>query len=250
MKDTYEKYKIDITMPAVVRPALLEGTLKTIVENVVDDIKRFRLIINVDPIGEAVKPAKVVKVAQKYFPNVLSNIPPKPSFPKAVKWLWSQTTAPFVLHWEDDVNILRKVDINDMIRLMIKHKQLSSLRLYKHATPKNKKGMHTFSCRWVYNTEGFYVARDWKKQFGLNPILIRKEFIDEAVPRMVEHINPEKQFRYSQEYMRPIIKKWQYAIYAKPGQRRLIDGRKGQAWKDKIGLQKPIGRTFLEWEKR
>ena len=102
----------------------------------------------------------------------------------------------------------------------------------------------------VYNEDGFYVAKDWKKQFGLNPILIRRAFIDEAVTRMRGDINPEKQFRYSQAFMRPLIKKWKYAIYAKPGEARLIDGRKGQKWKNKIGLQKPKGRTFLEWEKR
>ena len=253
MKDGYEKYKkykIDITMPAVIRPALLEGTLKSIIDNVVDDIKRFRLIINVDPVGVKIKPEKVIRTAEKYFPNILSNIPEKSSFPKAVKWLWSQATAPFILHWEDDVNILRKININDMIRIMVKNRELSSLRLYKHTTPKNRKSMNTFACKWVYNTDGFYVANDWKKQFGLNPILIRKEFIDEALPKMVDNINPEKQFRYSQEYMRPIIQKWKYAIYAKPGERRLIDGRKGQVWKDQMGLQKPIGTTFLEWVKR
>ena len=118
MKIQYKDYKIDITMPAVVRPALLEGTLKSIVENVVDDMKRFRLIINVDPIGERIKPAKVVRTAQKYFPNVVSNIASKPSFPNAVKWVWSQATAPFILHWEDDIDILRKIDINDMIKIM------------------------------------------------------------------------------------------------------------------------------------
>ena len=243
------KYKIDITMPAVIRPKLLAGTLKTIVENVVDDMDRFRLIINVDPIGEKVKPQKVVSVAKKFFPNVLFNIPKKPSFPDAVRWLWGKSTAPFVLHWEDDIDILRKIDINDMIRIMLMHKEISSLRLYKHKTPK-KKSMHTFSCKWVYNEEGFYVALDWKKQFGLNPILIRRAFIDEAVKRMVSHTNPEKQFRFSQNYMRPLIQKWKYAIYTKPGWTRLIDGRKGQRWKNRMHLQKPKGQTFLVWEKR
>jgi len=52
MKTGYKDVKIDITMPSVIRPALLEGTLQTIVKNVVDNIDRFRLIINVDPIGE------------------------------------------------------------------------------------------------------------------------------------------------------------------------------------------------------
>lgn len=250
MKTSYNNVKIDITMPAVVRPALLEGTLKTIVNNVVDNMDRFRLIINVDPIGEPIKPAKVVKTAKKYFPNVISNIADVPSFPKAVKWVWSQADAPYILHWEDDIDILRKININEMLKIMDKHHELSSLRLYKHATPKNRKSMNTFSCRWIYNIEGFYVANDWKKQFGLNPILIRKKFIDGALPRMRDNVNPEKQFRFSQKYMRPLIEKWKYGIYAQPGQPRLIDGRKGQRWKDKMKLQKPIGTTFLEWVTR
>jgi len=249
MKNGSNKVLVDITMTAVLRPALLRGTLKTIVRNVVDDINKFRLIINIDPVGENVSPQKVVKVAQQYFPNVIYNIAKEPSFPKAVKWIWSQATAPYILHWEDDVDILRKIDINKMIRILQNHPKISSLRLYKDRTPRNRKYMNTFLCKWVYNKEGFYLARDWKKQFGLNPILIKKEFIDEALPRMIDEQNPEKQFRVSKKFMRPVIKKWKYAIFANPGEPRLIDGRKGQAWKDKIGFQKPKGCEFLKWEK-
>lgn len=245
-----DKPLIDITMTSVVRTALLESTLKTIIKFVVDDINKFRLIINVDPVGEKTKPAKMIKVAKKYFPNIIYNIANEPSFPKAVKWIWSQATAPYILHWEDDIDILRRIDVNRMIEILKKNKDLSSLRLYKGTTPRNSKGFKTFNCYWDYNSKGFYVARDWKKQFGLNPILIKSDFIKEAVTRMVDHINPEKQFRFSQAYMKPLIEKWKYGIYAKPGETRLIDGRKGETWKQKMKLNKPKGRTFLKWEKR
>ena len=242
--------KIDITMTSVLRTGILDETLRTISEKVCKDRDGFRLIINVDPVGEAIKPMKVIKVARKYFDDVVYNITKKPSFPKAVKWIWSQVTAPYVFHWEDDVNILREIDVDHMIKILKDNKDLSSLRLYKGRTPKSRRGFNTFSCRWIYNPEGFYVANDWKKQFGLNPILIKSEFVKEAVTRMVEDINPEKQFRYSQKFMRPLIQKWKYGMYARPGETRLIDGRKGEKWKQKIGLNKPVGRTFLKWEKK
>ena len=242
--------KIDITMTAVIRPQLLSDTLRTINEKVCRDRDGFRLILNIDPVGENIKPMKVVKTAKQYFDDVIYNIAETPSFPKAVKWVWSQVTAPFILHWEDDVDILRKIDIDHMIKILNENKDLSSLRLYKDRTPKNRKSFYTFNCKWVYNEDGFYIAKDWKKQFGLNPILIKREFINEAVSRMVDDINPEKQFRYSQKHMRPLIKKWRYGLYAKPGESRLIDGRKGEKWKKKLGLQKPKGRTFLKWEKK
>jgi len=241
--------RIDITMTAVLRPNILEGTLKRIVKHVVDDPKRFRLIINIDPVGEKVKPQKVINVARKYFKNVVYNVPDKPSFPKAVKWVWGESKAPFVFHWEDDVNILRNIDVKDMIRILKQHRLISSLRLYSKSTPR-KKLLKTFSCNWRYNEKGFYIAKDWRRQFGLNPILIKRAFIDEAVERMVDTVNPEKQFRNTQKYMIPLIKKWRYGLYTNPGDGRLVNGRKGQQWKNKMKLQKPRTGKFLAWDKR
>jgi hypothetical protein len=241
--------KVDIAMTAVIRPKIFNETLATIVDKVVDIPERFRLVLNIDPVGEKVNPEQMYRVAKKHFSTVIYNIPKVPSFPKAVKWIWSRTSAPFVLHWEDDVNILRKIDIDHMIRILKKYDDLSSLRLFSKRA--GGKSMRVFQARWVYNKDGFYLANDWRSQFGLNPILIKQEFVSEAVTRMVDYANPEKQFRVSQEYMRPLIRKWKYGIYARPGEKRLIDGRKGQRWKDKMGLDKPGGgNIFLKWVKK
>jgi len=241
--------KVDITMTAVLRPKILDGTLKNIVKYVVDDPDRFRLILNIDPVGESIKSKNVLKVATRYFSNVIFNVPNEPSFPKAVKWVWEHSDAPFVFHWEDDVNILRKINIKHMIDILNKYEDLSSLRLYKDRIPR-KQSFKTFSCIWKYYDEGFYIANDWQRQFGLNPILIKREFIDEAVTRMVDHVNPEKQFRSTQKYMVPLIKKWKYGLYGKPGEYRLIDGRKGESWKNKMNLRKPSKAKFLVWDKK
>jgi hypothetical protein len=242
-------YNIDITMTAVLRPKILNKTLQSIIENVVDNIDRFRLVINIDPVGQDIDPMRVIGIAKSYFPNVKWNIPYEPSFPRAVKWVWSQSDSPFIFHWEDDVKILRKINVNDMIRILLKYDTLSSLRLYRDRTPRAK-SFHTFSCKWRYNADGFYMASDWRKQFGLNPILIKRQFIDQALPRMRDDINPEKQFRESQEYMRPVIKEWRYGLYTKPGEARLVDGRQGQIWKNQVGWDKPEGVTFTKWVKK
>lgn len=244
------KKKIDITMTAVLRPSIIAETIRNIRQHVCrGEEDRYRIIINVDPIGENISPSKIIKVIKKNFNNVTFNVSKIPSFPKAVKWVWSKTTAPYVLHWEDDVNILHDIDIDKMIFILEKYPKLSSLRLYKNITPKTTK-FFTFCCKWVYHDDGFFLANDWKKQFGLNPILIKRRFIEQALPRMRDNVNPEKQFRYSQEYMRPIIKDWQYGLYTDPGSPRMIDGRKGQRWKNKLGIDKPKGVTFTEWVKK
>jgi hypothetical protein len=250
MSDIF-KDKIDITMTSVLRPLILSETLKTIRKHICkEEEHRYRLIINVDPIGEDIDPMIMVKVARKNFKNVIYKIADKPSFSKAVKWVWSQVEAHYVFHWEDDVNILYDIDVDEMISILKKYKKLSSLRLFKAATP-NKHSFPYFACNWRQQPDGFYLASDWKKQFGLNPILIKSEFVKEAVKRMVDNVNPEKQFRYSQTHMRPLIKKWQYGLFTKPGAPRMIDGRKGQNWKNQMGIDKPgDGRTFIEWVKR
>ena len=239
--------KIDITMVAVIRPDLVRRTLKTVVKNIVqNEPERYRLILNVDPIGEKIKPEKVVKVAKEYFDDVIYNIAKEASFARAVKWVWKNSDAPYVFHIEDDWDIARKIDIDHMIKIMRKYKDISSLRLFKYKTPKKKK-FFTFGCNWKYNSDGFYVADKWQKQFGLNPILIRREFLDEALPRMRDDVNPEKQFRDTQKYMKAVIKKWKYALYTKPGDKALaIDT--GTKWRSKTKFIKPRKKTFLTWE--
>ncbi|MFW9871693.1 MAG: hypothetical protein ACFFG0_01235 [Candidatus Thorarchaeota archaeon] len=240
--------KVDITMVAVVRPDLVRRTLKNIVKNIVQGAdERFRLIINIDPIGtKNIKPEKVAKVAKEYFNDVTYRVAKEPSFPKAVKWVWQQSDAPFIFHIEDDWDITRKIKIKHMLTIMKNNPKLSSLRLYKYRTPK-RKVFTTFGCKWRYNKNGFYVADKWQKQFGLNPILIRREFLDEALPQMKDNVNPEKQFRDTQPYMKPIIKKWKYALYTNPGDAPLaIDT--GTKWRNKTKFRKPRKGSFITWD--
>ena len=240
--------RIDITMTAVLRPGLLSRTLDSIKTRICKDREGFRLVINIDPIGSAIKPMKVVRTAEKYFDDVIFNTPNTPSFPKAVKWVWTNSDAPYIFHIEDDWLINRDIDVDNMIYILNKNPKLSSLRLYKYKTP-NRKKITTFACHWIYNEDGFYLSKDWKKQFGLNPILIKREFINQALPRMKDNINPEKQFRYSQGYMKKVIKDWQYGMYTKPGDRPLVTDI-GREWIQGTEFAKPKVGTFLTWEKK
>lgn len=240
--------KVDITMTAVLRPSILDQSLSTIVKNVVDDQNRFKLIINIDPIGEDVDPMAMVKVAQSHFKTVIYNIPKAPSFPKAVKWIWMNSDAKYVFHWEDDVSIFRPISIEHMIEIHEKFPDIAALRLFVQPTP-NSKTIAVYRSKWHYNENGFYTADDWKGQFGLNPNLIKKEFIDEAVHVLRDDINPEKVFRSAYDWAVPLISKWKYALYTKPGEKTLVSGlgSEGHVWKQKLGLSKPKGKQFLTW---
>lgn len=235
-------------MTAVIRPAIIEQTLKSIVKNIITKENKFRVIINIDPVGEKMKPKMVMKVLKKYFrdKDIVYNFAERPSFPKAVIWVWKNSTAPYIFHIEDDWSINRKINVTKMINILDNHKELSSLRLYKYSTPKGKV-FFTFGCKWRYNKAGFYIADRWQKQFGLNPILIKRQFIDEALPKMREDVNPEKQFRASQKYMVSVIKKWKYGLYASPSEKASVSDI-GSAWRRGTRFVKPRRRSFVAWE--
>lgn len=247
MGTIYSHEKIDITMTAVRRSSILKKTLSSFCEHLFyDNNDRYRLIVNIDPVGDLEKMKRVVHQCKYYFKNVIFNIPATPSFPKAVIWTWSQVEAPWVFHLEDDWIIHRNIDINDMIRNLTERPGLACLRLYKRPIPNNKKPK-LFDCRYRYNKSGFFVAGDSGTQFGLNPVLIRKKFIDQALPLMDPERNPEKQFRYTNPKMKDFIMKWQYAIYGRPGDGTLVSDH-GVAWRKKNGLVKPSG-AFTHWAK-
>jgi len=243
------KPHIDITTTATVRPSILSQTLTSVVRHICkNEIARYRLVINIDNIGEKVGPKRVVKTARKHFKNVVYNISNEPSFTKAVKWVWANATAPYIFHIEDDWLINRDINVDDMIRILSSHKKLSSLRLSKFKIPK-KDSVNIFGCYWLYQKDGFYLANNWKNQFGLNPILIKKQFIDEALPVMVDDINPEKQFRASRPHMSPIIKRWQYGMYEKPGSKPSVRDI-GRNWIKRTKFSKTKAATFITWRKR
>jgi len=248
MKNISNDQKIDITMTATLRPDVIIKTLGSIVRNIITKKNDFRLIINIDPVGEKVKPKIILKIAKQYFENIVYNFAKQPSFAKAVKWCWNSSNTSYVFHIEDDWTINRKIDVTKMINILDKYNDLSSLRLYKYKTPKGK-AFSTFGCKWRYNKDGFYIADRWQKQFGLNPILIKRQFIDEALPKMKDNVNPEKQFRDTQPYMVPIIKKWKYGLYTSPSEKALVSDI-GLSWRNKNRFVKPKGKPFLSWEKK
>jgi hypothetical protein len=248
MGTIYSTQQIDITMTTVIRPSVLEKTLLSFSKNLFYDNKdRYRLIVNIDPVGEKDDPKTIISLCNSFFNNVIYNIPSKPSFPKAVIWVWSQVTAPWVFHLEDDWLIHRQIDINNMIRILNERPGLACLRLYKRNIPKQRKPI-MFECSYQYNKDGFFVAKNSGTQFGLNPVLIRRKFIQQALPLMRNDKNPEKQFRYTNLIMKDFIYKWQYAIYGKPGDTLLVSDH-GLQWRKSQMLVKPSN-SFIRWVKK
>lgn len=237
--------KIDITMPTTLRPKLLNKTLESFTKNLFTDKKRHRFIFNVDPVGEkGCKPEDIIEIAHSYFDDVLYNVAEKPLFPKAFKWCWDNAESDYIFHMNEDWELLRPINIDDMISILLKNNNLACLRLLKMDVPTNLKFF-----RSKYTDKGGYLqAENRKVSFGTNPELIKAEFYKEARKYLLEDANPEKQFRpWQKEMFNNVTSKWDYGVYARPGDKMLIKDT-GKNWMSRNKFRKAGGPGFVKWE--
>jgi hypothetical protein len=227
--------KIDICMTATIRHSLLNDTLDSFTKNMLIDKDRYRLIINIDPIGEKIKRINaILQIAQTYFSEVVYNIPETPGFTKAVQWCWSQTKHPLVFHLEDDWTLLCKINIDSMIDILNKYENLVSLRLNKENTGKSK---HGAKFGFVYHPK-----------ISLNPTLFKGEFIRNIFPLMDLSKNPEKQLRVNKTKLGKYLSKFNHGIYTKDSVDKIVLDI-GRDWMKKSKFTKKTGFTNWEYKK-
>jgi hypothetical protein len=245
---------MDITMTAVRRPEVIEKTLKSFTENLFVIPEDHTLLVNIDPLGEGTND-EVIDVCRKYFPNTFIHEAREPSFPKAVIQVWEAVTTEFFFHLEDDWILERPIFESELTKPLKVFNNMACMRLYKEDIPLTN-SPKMFGCSYHYNREfNFFKpvpgSNNWLNQFGLNPVMIKKEFLDEVLPLMVIDKNPEKQFRENNPLMKNILNKWTFAIYGRPGLKRMVWGKNGLHWRQKSEYKKPRdGNGFTTWEKR
>lgn len=267
---------VDIAMTAVLRPRVIKRVLqsiKTMICNSYDG--QFRLILNIDPIGEDIHPQQIASIARSIFPNLIYRVAEKPSFPLAVKWIWSQVKSKYFLNVEDDFKVVKELDLNKMIHIMEDHQRMGSLRICRGKIElkrvKGKKRMQWSKpindmngeyitrgrCKWPYNERGFYLSPGGHGQFSMNPSLMRTEFVKQLIPYLEDGISPERILMVAdwlpeawgkKRYLRlkQYVFSWRVGMYAEP----LVLEDLGRKWREQQKLVKPgkrgIGTT---WER-
>jgi len=223
---------LDITTTATIRPNLFFMTLKSFTEKLFVHKKEYRLILNVDPVGEDIDPMEMVEVGNQFFDNVVYNLPEEPNFAKACKWCWGETVSEFVFHLEDDWTLSKKIFINDMISVMNNNKNMMLLRF-----PKLR----------LTSLHHFEIKNKFIKQHKLmlNPGLFRGNFIRNISEKMNIMDNPEKQLRRVFK-----LPKYQNAgVYCGDGEEEYIKHH-GREWQRRSNYRKRKGSNFIIWERK
>jgi hypothetical protein len=239
----------DITMTATVRPDILQQTLHTFVAGLFKNTSNFRLIINIDPVGDNdYSPQDVLQVAQKYFQNVKYNIPDEPDFAKAFIWTWKQTTTRYVFHLEDDWALLRPVFWATLIRLMDHLADVAILRLpFTDAEEDRAKQWD----KW-YPWNGYFFECPLEIRGGLaysgHPSIIRHTWLRQILPLLNDKGCPEKQIKHHNPLVNNILLRWRYGVFQRQGEKRAILDI-GRKWRTDHGYAKDGAYGFKNWKK-
>jgi len=193
---------IQITTTATLRPLILRKTLESFTKNLLftdgftkDD---YRLIINVDPVGDFnYSQGDVLETALEFFPNISASFPKEASFPVAFKWCWDQVqlTSDLVFNLEEDWELMFPLSMKTMVDFM-QDKKLIHLRLSMFpSTQLTCKNWNRF-LNW--NGQFFEVPNDIAGTIGWcgHPSLNQGWFVKQAIQYIDGIRNPEKQIKW------------------------------------------------------
>lgn len=214
------KIILDFTTTACNRPEILDITYNSFTNNLKNvDFKNSTLYINIDPSPNNNNIMDIIKVAKKYFGNVVYNIPDKPNFTEAVLWCFKQVKTDYFFHLEDDWLLLHPIDIIDVIYNLYKNDNLLQCIL-------NTKSNH----------EPFEPA--------FIPSLFRKKIVDFYTLNMNNIINPELQMKLIFRNNLYGIQKYK-SIQYRPG--IALSKDIGRQWLKKNGLKRDYTTNKSSW---
>ena len=225
---------IDIVMTAAFRPEILSQTLFSLKRNLIWDGK-FRLIIDIAPVPAVeeslVVPTQcsLVNLAKSYFPCTLSRMLLDSPQADALKWTWKNATSDYILQWEDDWELTKKVDLEKMLTCFLP-----------------KTGMMYFdrAGKSVLDYSGYVGAfrlrsnNVWErikgKSLGGPPALLKREYAHRALSFVDGTTCLD--LLAARTDVQEFLSEWEIAVYlGEHGQASLVKDI-GKAWKKEQGI--------------
>lgn len=194
-RDVYEAreqcLEYDVTLIAGHREALLARTLESFTRDVFPNFPLRRLIANLDPfMGDSAEGDRCEALIRRTFPDAVVFRPEEPDFASAVARAWAATTAPRVLHLEDDWIALEPIT-PDRIEPLFEDDvgAVTFMSVNKHT-----RGLFHQTARRLVKKGRRVVRDDLVNAFSTSPGVFDGDFLREAARRMKPGLDPEKQF--------------------------------------------------------
>lgn len=236
----------DISLIAGRREALLARTLASFSERVFRHFTVRQMIVNIDPfMGDAAEGDRCEALVRGYFPHALIFRPEEPDFASAVARAWAATTAPRVLHLEDDWIALEDITPERVEPLLVDDAKAVT---FMTATKHTRGLLHQVSRRIVKGPEG--EATDLLvNAFSTSPGVFEGAFLRQAATLMRPRLDPEKQFfRQINPELEAHALPWRCMFLRGVKSRMLIEDI-GRAMRDEQGIVKSYENGMSLWRK-
>lgn len=245
-------HRFDIMTTATLRPELLKRTFDSHIENLFGEhhIKNATLNINIDKTGcaESKKKDKLEEILGYLstipFKRVNLRVSDEPHFPSAFCWCLGQIGEPLTFNLEDDWELVKKVDFEEMIECFIKDRSLAHLRLsaFNSTEAKRLKTWNKF-CPW--NGKYYEIPKSLRGTIGWagHPSLNRTSFLMYFASIIDKTKNPEKQIKGGYK----IITNSRFGVFHKQKESAAIHDI-GRKWMVKNGFRKQGNKAwFTNW---
>lgn len=163
--------EIELALPAINRPKLVEQTLSSLCKHLKGvDFSKSTVYVNIDPVPIIYGREKVIDVCKKYVGNVVSNIPKKKSnWCVSFKWAITQPKGKFFMFLNDDWEFTRDFNIDDVLK-----------RLYLYDDVKQVAINNNWYCSGKNNPSWTRITKykpDSREMMRGNPSFFKNDFI-------------------------------------------------------------------------
>jgi hypothetical protein len=240
---------IDITITAALRPSIVNATARSIYEHVIapfDDSFQYRVIVNIDPVGEpGVTQDDIEKIYKTMFGEVTVYKPETPSFPEAIRRVWKAVDADVTFYAQDSKQILQQVPVDAIIHAFTSKPDLASVSIGEM----KKTSRSPEPVRWD-ETHQMYIVPYFHKAVTCRPSFLRREYVHWISDHFRNGISAEKTMKARDERLdeserdliRSFSSKYRYAFLQleEDADARYVDNI-GRKWRLEHGFTKPQG---------
>lgn len=160
--------KIDLALTATRRADLLETAVASLERYLFPHFDVVRSIVNVDPIYGDADPVPIIERLPR---RLTLTMPHQPDHATAVKRIWGASSAAWLLHWEDDYELLEPITPADLAGAAIQPIWHDEKRPHRLSRPK-----------WA-----------WKTPHGTSPRFLTGHYARRMAVLLERGLCPEKQ---------------------------------------------------------
>ena len=204
------------------------------------------VVVNIDPVGNQNEtPDDILNTVHLYFDRIVPLMPKTPSFPKAFINVLSKAKTKYTFFLEDDWELVRYVDLAEMVNIMDSSSSLALLRLPRWEATETTARQWNKHLPW--NGSFFEVPNNLKQTLGFsgNPSLIRTDFIRAFLSLLDTDRCPEKQLKTP--LFSELHQVHRFGVFQQPEEKEAVKDI-GSAWRKERRLMKDSRWNFHTWK--